>query len=220
MVSTISALRCTARPFGIAAAVAVGLLSAGAANADTFVGLPDGQKTGSGVTITRTAERALVSPSLAANGAGRVAWLSGIVTAEVTAIETEGQPGPYNRPGNTPGTNNSSTHGVSRVSTGYVVGCQADIGGLSGFLGVAVDLSGPGATGLLSVPLAAGQVKFVGVAGKDIKKNGTYTVQYRDAQLEIQNCGGYAQARAYTVVEIVGNHYSKTTLYGQPFGIG
>ncbi|PTR42926.1 MspA protein, partial [Rhodococcus sp. OK611] len=32
--------------------------------------------------------------------------------------------------------------------------------------------------------------------------------------------GGYAQARSYTVVEIVGNDYSKTTLYGQPFSIG
>ena len=58
------------------------------------------------------------------------------------------------------------------------------------------------------------------VAGKDITGNGTYSVQYQDTQLEIQNCGGFAQARFYTVVEIVGNDYSKTTLYGQPFSIG
>ncbi|SEM28867.1 MspA protein [Rhodococcus maanshanensis] len=58
------------------------------------------------------------------------------------------------------------------------------------------------------------------MAGKDIKKNGKYAVQYQDTQIEIQNCGGYAQARSYTVVEIVGNDYSKTTLYGQPFSIG
>ena len=63
-----------------------------------------------------------------------------------------------------------------------------------------------------------GQVRKV--AGKDIKKNGKYSVEYQDTQLEIQNCGGYAQARAYTVVEIVGDNYAKTTLYGQPFSIG
>ncbi|MGA6206574.1 mspA family protein, partial [Nocardia testacea] len=38
---------------GAAAAVTVGLLSVGAANADAFVALPDGQKAGPGVTITR-----------------------------------------------------------------------------------------------------------------------------------------------------------------------
>ncbi len=52
------------------AVVATGLLSTGAAHADVFVPLPDGQKTGPGVSIARTGERALISPSLAANGAG------------------------------------------------------------------------------------------------------------------------------------------------------
>jgi hypothetical protein len=128
--------------------------------------------------------------------------------------------GPSNGATNDKGTNNSSTHGVSRVSTGYIVGCQVDITGLGGSIGAGVDLSGPSVSGSLTVPVSAGQVKFVGVAGKDITGNGTYSVQYQDTQLEIQNCGGFAQARSYTVVEIVGNDYSKTTLYGQPFSIG
>ena len=51
---------------GAATAVAVGFLSAGAANADTFVPLPDGSITeiladGTVVTITRTGESANIS---------------------------------------------------------------------------------------------------------------------------------------------------------------
>ena len=30
----------------------------------------------------------------------------------------------------------------------------------------------------------------------------------------------FAWAQAYAVVEIIGDHYSKTTLYGAPFSIG
>ncbi|PTR44785.1 MspA protein [Rhodococcus sp. OK611] len=205
---------------GAAAAIAIGLMSTGAAHADTFVPLPDGQKAGPGAVITRTEESALISPSLAANGAGRTAWVSGTVTADVTGAPDDGEAGPSNGATNGKGTNNSSTHGVSRISTGYIVGCQVDITGLGGSIGAGIDLSGPSISGSLTVPVSAGQVKFVNVAGKDIKKNGKYAVQYQDTQLEIQNCGGFAQARSYTVVEIVGNDYSKTTLYGQPFSIG
>ncbi|TQF74046.1 mspA family protein [Rhodococcus spelaei] len=205
---------------GAVAAVAIGLMSTGVASADTFVPLPDGHKAGPGATVTRTGESALISPSLAANGAGRVAWVSGTVTADVTGVSEDGEAGPWNGATNDKGTNNSSTHGVSRISTGYIVGCQVDITGLGGSLGAGMDLSGPSLSGSLTVPVSAGQVKFVNVAGKDIKKNGAFSVQYQDTQLEIQNCGGYAQARSYTVVEIVGNDYSKTTLYGQPFSIG
>lgn len=80
--------------------------------------------------MTRTAESALVSPSMAANPANRVAWVSGTVTARVnvdipsTPGKTDGSTSPLN------GTNNSSTHGVSRINTGYIVGCQVDISGL------------------------------------------------------------------------------------------
>ncbi len=57
--------------------------------------------------------------------------------------------------------------------------------------------------------------------GKDITKKDTdYTVQYQDSELSTMGCGGYAQARSYTVLEVVGKDYVKTTLYGQPFSIG
>ncbi|MDT2009186.1 mspA family protein [Rhodococcus opacus] len=209
---------------GAAAAVALGLMSTGAASADTFIPLPDGSKVGPNVTLTRTAESALSSPSLAANGAGRVAWVSGTVVADVKGIKdvtdvpeansTTNNAGTYN------GTNASTTHGVSRVSTGYIVGCQVDITGLSANPSFSLGLDSLSASAGLTVPLASGEVKYVPLGGKDIKKDGVYALQYQDAELQVQKCGGFAQARSYSVVEIVGNDYSKTVLYGAPFSIG
>ncbi|WP_227996888.1 MspA family porin [Nocardia australiensis] len=207
---------------GAAAAVAMGLLSTGAANADTFVPLPDGQKASpAGVTITRNGEHALISPSLASNGAGRVVWVSGNAIADVT-VTPEGEVGPNNGATNAPGTNNSSTHGASQLSTGYIVGCQVSIASDAISAGVSggVSLSGGSLGGSVGLNLGPGDVKFVQIDSKDILKPGTYSVEYQDAEIEIQGCAGYAQARAYTVVEIIGDHHSKTTLYGQPFSIG
>jgi len=206
---------------GAAATIAVGLFSAGAANADTFVPLPDGEKLGAGVTITRTGEHAVVSPSLAANGAGRVAWVSGNATADVT-VTPEGDEGPTNGPAGGEGTGNSSTHGVSQLNTGYIIGCQVAIGddaiaaGLSG----GIDLEGGSLGGSIGLELGPGEVKFVQIEYKNIPEPGVYSVEYQDYEIQIQGCAGYAQARAYTVVEIIGDHYSKTTLYGAPFSIG
>ncbi|UGT57808.1 MspA family porin [Nocardia asteroides] len=206
---------------GAAVAVTMGLLSAGAANADTFVPLPDGHKQGPGVTLSRTGEHALVSPSLAANGAGRVVWVSGNARADVTETP-EGEVGPWNGPSNRPGSNNSSTHGASNLNTGYIVGCQVSIAddaigaGLSG----GVSSGGVSAGGSIGLNLGPGEVAFVQIDSKDILKPGVYSVEYQDAEIQIQGCAGYAQARAYTVVEIIGDHYSKTSLYGQPFSIG
>ncbi|EOM77629.1 mspA family protein [Rhodococcus rhodnii] len=184
---------------GAAAAVAMGLMSTGVANADTFVPLPGGEKIvgggGTTVKIARNAESAVISPSLAANGAGRTAWVTGDVFADVQGAE-EG-----------------------KLTTGYIVGCQVDITGLELGLSGSVDLSGAGLSGSLSLPIAPGEVKFAKLASKDVSE-GVSAIQYKDAEIEVQGCGGYAQARAYTVVEVPGNHYVKGTLYGQPFSIG
>ena len=206
---------------GAAAAVAVGLLSVGAANADTFVPLPDGQKAGPGVNITRTGEHATVSPSMAANGAGRVAWVSGNAAADVS-VTPEGEAGPHNGPSGADGTNNSSTHGASQLNTGYIVGCQVSIGEEAISLGASggITLDGGNLGGSVGLELGPGDVKFVQIDYKDIEEPGQYSVEYQDVEMQIQGCAGYAQARAYTVVEIIGDHYSKTTLYGQPFSIG
>ncbi|MFE3280283.1 MspA family porin [Nocardia sp. NPDC059239] len=192
------------------------------ASADTFVPLPDGQKQGpNGVVVTRTGERATISPSLADNGAGRTVWVSGNAIADVPDTP-ETKPGPWNGPNNAAGSNNSSTHGSSIIDTGYIVGCQVNIASDATSAGVSgsLNLSGGSVGGSVGLKLGPGQVAFVEIDSKDITKPGHYSVEYQDVQMQIQNCAGYAQARAYTVVEIVGDHYSKTTLYGQPFSIG
>ncbi|WP_371851824.1 MspA family porin [Nocardia flavorosea] len=201
---------------------AFGLFTTATGNADAFVPLPDGTETGPGLTITRTAESALVSPSMAANGAGRVTWVSGTVTADVTHTPVVTEPGPYSTPENMPGTNNSSTHGVSQLNTGYIVGCQVSIGDRAFSLGASASVSTTqiGVSGSAGIQIGPGEVRFVQIGIKDIPAPGTYTLGYRDYEMEIQGCGGYAQARSYTVVEIIGDHYSKTTLYGAPFSIG
>ena len=83
-----------------------------------------------------------------------------------------------------------------------------------------ISTGGVTAGGSIGVNLGPGEVKFVQISSKDILKAGTYAIDYQDAEIEIQGCAGYAQARAYTVVEVIGDNYSKTTLYGMPFSIG
>ncbi len=203
-------------------AVVIGLWLAGSANADDFIGLPDGQETGPNVVLSRTDEHATVSPSLADNGAGRTAMVSGRVTADVTATPV-GVNGPNNGPINSPGSNNSSTHGSSQVNTGYIIGCQVNIasnavsGGLLGGVSLRNGLSG---SGFININLTPGQVVFVQLQYTPILKPGRYFVDYQDMEIQVQGCAGYAQARAYSVVEIIGNNYSKTSLYGEPFSLG
>ncbi|MGW5382532.1 MspA family porin [Nocardia sp. NPDC003963] len=208
---------------GIAALTAAfGLLSTATGTADAFVPLPGGTETGPGYIVTRSGESALVSPSMAANGAGRVTWVSGTITADITRTPTVTETGPYSTPDNLPGTNNSSTHGVSQVNTGYIVGCQVSIGDRAISLGASASVSTTqlGISGSAGIQIGPGEVGFVQIGIKDVPGPGTYTLGYRDYEIQIQGCGGFAQARSYTVVEIIGDHYSKTTLYGAPFSIG
>ena len=215
--SAVSVRTVRAAGITVAAMSAIGLFSTGAANADTFVPLQDGHITRPGVQIDSVGQHALISPSLAANGAGRVVWVSGNVSADVDT--PEGKVGPWNGPSGAPGTNNSSTHGASTMTVGYVVGCQVDLGSLSTNMSTTLSTS-PSLTGSLSLPLAPGQVKWVYLDQVDMPESGKYHYDYQDQQLEIQGCAGYAQARQAVVVEVVGADYSKTTLYGQPFSLG
>ncbi|MFC9898471.1 MspA family porin [Nocardia sp. NPDC127579] len=203
------------------AVAALGLSAPGAANADVFVPLPDGQKAAPGGLITRTGESALVSPSLAANGAGRVVWVTGMVQAEVTDTP-KGKVGPDSGPSNDPGTNNSATFGASQLNTGYIIGCQVSISddAVSASASVGANLKSGKVNGAIGVELAPGEVKWVQLERADITEPGTYFVNYADVEISIEGCAGYAQARAYTNLEIIGDSHTKTTLYGQPFSIG
>ncbi|GAB2655585.1 MspA family porin [Nocardia goodfellowii] len=211
------------RSFGIlgTTVAAVGLFAPGTATADVLVPLPDGHKVAPGAVITRTGERALVSPSLAANGAGRVVWVSGMVVAEVTETP-EGKVGPDSGPSNNPGSNNSATFGASQLNTGYIIGCQVSIADNAVSLGASggATLQSASISGSIGVRIKPGEVRFVQLERADIVKPGTYSVDYTDVEMSIEGCAGYAQARAYTNLEIIGESHTKTTLYGQPFSIG
>ncbi|MGV9415542.1 MspA family porin [Nocardia sp. NPDC003693] len=200
-----------------AAATVLGFLTPGTAAADVTVALPDGHIERPGVRITSVGERAIISPSLAANGAGRTAWVTGTVSAEVET--PDGVIGPNNGAQNQPGTNGSSTHGASGLTVGYIVGCQVALGALGANEAVTLGAQ-PMVTAGLNFPLSAGQVAFVAIDNIDMPKSGTYHIQYQDAPMEVQGCAGYAQARQFSVVEIVGAHYKKISLYGQPFSLG
>lgn len=206
---------------GIVGAAAAGLLAPGVAHADVFIPLPDGQKISRGAVITRTAEHAVISPSLSANGAGRVVWVTGNVVADVSETP-EGTVGPDMGPSGSPGSNNSSTSGASQINTGYIIGCQVSIGddAISAGASGGVSLSGLNASGSIGLKLGPGQVRWVQFESAHIVEPGVYTIDYQDVEVNIEGCAGYAQARAYTNLEIIGDHYSKTTLYGMPFSLG
>lgn len=197
--------------------VALGFFSPGAASADTVVNLPDGYIEGPGVKISSRGERAIISPSLAANGAGRASWLSGNIHVDVET--PDGEVGPNNGPRNEPGTNNSGTHGSSNLTVGYIIGCQVAVGALTANQGIVLGTS-PSITAGASFPLSAGQVKWITINNIELIKSGGYDIQYQDIPMEVQGCAGFAQARQFAVVEIIGVDYAKVTLYGQPFSIG
>lgn len=224
--STITSL---ARRSGIAAALvagaaAIAMTAVAPAHADAFVRLPNGSQAGDGLQLTRTGESARISPSLAANGLGRTAWVSGNVTLKAPNLRSA-EPGPNNGPAGEsaiPGTNGTSNDGAAAtLSVGYIVGCQVSVGNLSiGGSGALDSVKGFTGSGSLSIPLQPGQVVFAQIDYKDIKKKGTYYFNWRNTQLQIQNCAGYAQARSFVTVETSGDNHQKVNLYGKPFSIG
>ncbi|WP_020172103.1 MspA family porin [Gordonia polyisoprenivorans] len=211
-------LRRAAGACAITAAAAIGLASMGTGNA-AAAPLPNGSKVVTGldgetVQTIRTGENAWPVPSLAANGAGRAAEVSGTYT-----VKTE--------PGVT-----------GRVYVGFIVGCQINIEGLSG--GLSGSLSGtlgsaltPGASGSLSIPLTPGQVKEEVVDYKSIGDSGIAAFQLDHFGIDVQQCGGFAQARSFVYVmagkgfkvdtdnDVIDSDggYIQSTLWGKPFSL-
>lgn len=195
----------------LATVVAIGATTAiaGAGDADARR-LPNGFKQSTGIdgqvaTIRRTGESARVMRSVANNGAGRAAAVSGTYKATLSK-------------------------GKGVMTVGYLVGCQVDItgleGGLSGTIGLTSSLSGS-----LSIPLAPGQVARV-TSDDIVISKGKATVLIDNFQLDVQQCGGQATARSMVQViaadglaaedgAISGDSgYLQSTLYGRPFSLG
>lgn len=206
-----------------AAAVTFGMLSTGAANADTFVPLPGGElvKTlsdGSTVTVRLVGESATISPSMGSTPVHRNAWVSGSAQVEVS--------------GNAKG---------GKIRPGYVVGCQVNIdgGGVKGGLEGKSDWEGQkpsvGATTGGDLSLGPGQAQSFYLL--DLEKADNYgneghskdnsfkgksgSVTWSDSTIGLSGCGGYAQARSFVQVKVeTDNVKSVVTLWGQPFSLG
>ncbi|MGO3325741.1 MspA family porin [Gordonia sp. (in: high G+C Gram-positive bacteria)] len=199
------------RAAAVAAVSAVGAagLMIGAGDADA-ARLPSGSKTSTGidgqvVKIKRTAESARGLHSVANNGAGRSAAVSGTYKATLSK-------------------------GVGTMKVGYLVGCQVDITGLEGGLSGSLSADGPALNGALTVPLKPGEVKLVSGDSLSLKK-GKGTVMVDSFNINVEQCGGYASARS--VVQVLAadgftneddaisadSGYVQSTLYGKPFSL-
>ncbi|WP_454195124.1 MspA family porin [Nocardia sp. Marseille-Q1738] len=206
------------------AAITVGLLSTGAAHADTFVPLPGGElvKTlsdGTVVTVRLVGESATISPSMGSTPLHRNAWVSGSAQVEL-----------------------SGTAG-GKIFPGYTVGCQVNIagGGATGGVDGDVDWSGDTVTGGVgansggNLSLGPGQAKSFYVLDleqaddfgneshktRNAFKGTSGSVTWSDETIGLNGCGGYAQARAFVSVEVeTDNVITWVTLWGQPFSLG
>ncbi|MEV0076302.1 MspA family porin [Nocardia neocaledoniensis] len=207
--------------FSAAATVALGLLSTGAANADTFVPLPGGHITktlsdGTVVDISLVGESANINPSLGSTPAHRNAWVSG--SAQVTV----------------------SGGGGGKIFPGYTVGCQVNIagGGATGGVEGEQPFEGEASGGVTTggeLSLGPGQAKSFYVLDleqaddygneshktRNAFKGGSGSVTWADETIGLSGCGGYAQARSFVSVEVeTDNVISWVTLWGQPFSLG
>ncbi|MFG1784085.1 MspA family porin [Rhodococcus oryzae] len=208
---------------GAATAVAVGFLSAGAANADTFVPLPGGtiSKTlvdGTVVTVTMSGESANISPSMGATPLHRNVWVSGSAKVELSGDNADG----------------------GKIEPGYVVACQLTLGGKGGadsgmssnWEGESVKQTAKGAGNLSIAPGQAKNVKLLDLekaddfggeshSGANTFKGKSGSVTWADSTIGVEGCAGYAQARSYVKVTASTKNVSSTvTLWGQPFSIG
>lgn len=209
---------------GVPAVAAIGLVAtAGTAAADVHVVLPSQTQTltigdGTRVTLTRTHETANISPSLGSTPLHRNAWVS--ATYNVTT---------------------SKPVAKIKFQAGYTVGCQVNLNGFtnsntpSGTVSTAGVPSGTVNEGG-SISIGPGQAQNYYVYdyeradpfGNDqhktwvpIVKTTHGEVSYTNSTMQINGCAGYAQARSFANVYIVGDHGEQVvSFYGQPFSLG
>ncbi|MBE7194590.1 MspA family porin [Gordonia polyisoprenivorans] len=223
MTITFKRLIVLSAPAAIGAAAVLSV--AGVAAADVHVALPsqtDNQRLGDGtvVTVTRTGETANINPSLGGTPLHRNAWVS--ASYEV---------------------HTSTKAKKIKVQAGYIVGCQINISGASGSGSGGDTISTTTGTASSTTAGAGGQLTIgpgqaanvyvndvesaddfgadkhsttVGFKGVDSAK-----LSYVNETIQVNGCGGYAQARSYAKVTVVtANAEQITTFYGKPFSLG
>jgi hypothetical protein len=209
-----------------ATGAAVGLLSAGAANADTFVPLPGGSVTetlvdGTTVTLSMTGESALINPPMGATPLHRNVWVSGSARAEISGADVAGV--------------------RSKLRPGYVVGCQVNIAGgnANGGANASQSYASDSAQGSVSaggaLSLGPGQAATVYILDLETAdpfgdkvhvpfnafRGPQGAVTWKNSTIGLSGCAGYAQARSFVRIEVETAQVKQdVTLWGQPFSIG
>ncbi len=206
---------------GAAAAVGTGFLSAGAANADTFVPLPGGKVTqvlsdGTAVTVTLVDEWANITGSLGSTPLHRNAFVGGTAIVDIAG------------------------GGKGGIEPGYIVACQLKFGaGAEGGVTGTAPLDGGEASSdgeaSGSVTIGPGQAKAVKIldlespddygnedhSGRNSFSGSSGSVNWNDSTLAVSGCAGYAQARSYVKVKVSTKKTTGwVTLWGQPFSLG
>ncbi|MFC9838321.1 MspA family porin [Rhodococcus sp. NPDC127530] len=226
-------LRHGAKAAGVVAAatVAIGLVSTGAANADTLVPLQDGTITqtlldGTVVTVRTTGNTTNISLSMGSTPLHRNVWASGTIDVSIDGGTAEG----------------------GNIDAGYIVACQLDFGGevsggaaggaswddiQAGAVGNPISTSDTAGGGGISI--APGQAVSVPIL--DVEYMDSYGAEahtsdfdfegnsggftYSDETFGVSGCAGYAQARSYATVSVSTDSVDGTvTLWGQPFSLG
>ncbi|MFI1915375.1 MspA family porin [Nocardia sp. NPDC020380] len=218
--------------FGVAMAAAVvwGSGSGGAANADTFIPLPGGQISrtlddGTVLTVRIDNESAKISPSMGSTPAHRNVWVTGRGSVDVS--------GP------------SAATSTIKISPGYIVGCQVDIGQFSeSENGTGTGAPGSGGAAPTFTPsqtfgggLSLGPGQAVARLMLDLEAPDDYgqekhnrynktpgphaSVSWVDEAFEVNGCGGYAQARSFVLISAyTDTQIGDVTVWGQPFSMG
>ncbi|GAB08772.1 hypothetical protein GOARA_021_00090 [Gordonia araii NBRC 100433] len=194
--------------------------TAAPAAADTRYNLPSETQRhtmgdGTVVSFQRVRERATVNPSMGGTPLHRNAWVSGklVVNLSKEASRIE-------------------------IYPGYIVGCQVNLGGVTGEGGGGIDETGAldGAEIGTSVTLGPGQARAFYLVDAEraddfgqekhdsritYKKKKRATLSYTNSQLGLRGCAGYAQARSFASVQVETKHAMQTmSFYGRPFSLG
>lgn len=219
----------SSRVAAILATVGVGLGfgSSGAANADTFIPLPDASITrtrgdGTVVHLSIVGESAKVSGSMGSTPMHRNVWATGRVVVDVS--------GP------------KAASAEIQINPGYIVGCQVDISSLG--TGESESETAPASRTVLptgaigdieTLTLGPGQaganfildIEQPDDYGQEIHKKHTTvygphaSVSWVDESFAVNGCGGYAQSRLFAGVDVsTDNTESFSTIYGAPFTMG
>ncbi|WP_194831805.1 MspA family porin [Nocardia sp. XZ_19_369] len=208
---------------GVAATVALGLLSTGAASGEIFIPLPGGETTktladGTEVRLALVDESVAITPTMGAVPGHRTARVAG-----KAQVELAGTPGGK----------------AGSIFPGYTVGCEVDIagGGVTGDLdwtGDVIDSDAGVVTGAKLV-LERGQAKSFYVL--DLEQDEYFgsvayptrnqfegnigAVSWADEVIDLSGCDGYAQARAFVSLSVeTDSVVTWMTLWGKPFILG